>query len=646
MTGQLLAVAAAALLVAIVTARSPRAWLGATLLGAAAAMTAGLKALADAAPWEWRSAMSVAGAPAYLRLDALSALFVMLLGVIGSAGAVYMRSYWPDRAHPESARRGRGWWSALLLSEGFVLVASNGLHFLMGWELFTLSAYFLVTLDRSQRDTRAAGWLYLALSHVAVLGLFAFFAGLAAASGSWDLGPMHSLPGVSPLFWFALFGFGIKAGVFPLHVWLPSAHANAPSHVSAILSGVTIKIGIYGLVRFSGWIPLPGGASWLIATLGALSAVLGVVFALGQHDLKRLLAYHSVENIGIILMGLGFALVAADHGDPVWGRLALAGGLLHVWNHGLFKALLFLGAGSVLHATGTREMSRLGGLWRSMPWTAGLFSLGAVAICGLPPLNGFVSEWLVYLGLFDAAMSRDPSTWAAIPAVVLLALTGALALACFIKACSVVFLGTARSSAAHNARESDWAMRGAMLALAAACVAIGLAPIAFWPAIAAAVGSWNESWTASTPPAPLVALGWTHMVIAICAVAAAWWLLRASRGTLRRAVTWDCGYAAPTPRMQYTAESFAWIITGWFAFVLRPERHAQLPVDVLPASARLVSHAPETVLRTLVAPLSQATLRVARAARVLQHGGVQSYLLYLLISIAGLGTVVLLAGGS
>src|SRR6185295_17155857 len=254
-------------------------------------------------------------------------------------------------------------------------------------------------------------------------------------------------------------------------------HANAPSHVSAVLSGVTIKMGIYGLVRFSGWLPVPPAAGWSVVVLGVVSAVLGVAFALSQHDLKRLLAYHSVENIGIILIGLGFALVAAEHGDAAWGQLALAGGLLHVWNHGLFKALLFLGAGSVLHATGTREMSRLGGLWRAMPWTAGLFALGAAAISGLPPLNGFVSEWLVFLGLFDALATHSPAAWVAVPAAVLLGLTGALALACFVKVCGVVFLGAPRSEAALAARESGPCMRGAMLALGAACVAIGLAPI-------------------------------------------------------------------------------------------------------------------------------------------------------------------------
>src|SRR5690606_32784369 len=282
----------------------------------------------------------------------------------------------------------RAWWSALVLGLGLVLINANGLHFLIAWELFTLSAYFLVTLDRRSREARSAGWLYLGASHVAALCLFAFFGILAARTGSWDLGPMRENPALAPVFWLALIAFGLKAGMFPLHVWLPSAHASAPSHVSAMLSGMTLKIGIYGLVRFSGWLPVPVSAGWVMATLGVASAVLGVAFALAQHDLKRLLAYHSVENIGIILIGLGFAIVATARNNAAWGHLALAGALLHIWNHGLFKALLFFGAGSILHATGTREMSRLGGLWRTMPWTASLFALGSAAISALPPLNG------------------------------------------------------------------------------------------------------------------------------------------------------------------------------------------------------------------------------------------------------------------
>jgi len=642
-----------ALLLAAVTAmvlgllagrRSPRFWLAATLAGVTAALAAAVTVLLAGSSWELKSDFLLGGEPLHLRLDGLSAFFLILLCVVGGAGAVYAGEYWPDTAHPRSARSSRFWWSGLLLSLGFVLVTANGLHFLIAWEIFTICAYFLITADRPRREVRAAGWLYLVASHAATLALFAFFTVLASRTGSWELGPMKDHQELAPLFWLALFGFGVKAGIFPLHIWLPSAHANAPSHVSAMLSGVTLKIGIYGLVRFSGWLPLPDGAGWVVALLGVTSAVLGVAFALGQHDLKRLLAYHSVENIGIILIGLGFAMVAVQQDNSIWGRLALAGALLHVWNHGLFKALLFFGAGSVLHGTGTREMSRLGGLWRAMPWTAGLFALGAVAISGLPPLNGFVSEWLVYLGLFDATLSHGPSAWAAIPAAILLGVTGALALACFTKVCGVIFLGAPRSPAAAHAHESGAAMRGAMLVLGAACVAIGVAPVVFWPAVARAMDVWNPVWVGAPPPA-LSALSIFHVTLAVIVVALTGWLWRrVRRGGLVRALTWDCAYALPTGRMQYTAGSFAGIINEWFAWILRPERHQLLPENLFPAVARYAEHTPETVLEKIVQPAALLVMRASTAARSLQHGRVQAYLLYLLIGVGALSLLVLLGG--
>lgn len=629
----------------LVGARAPRLWLASVLAGASGALGAAIVALTSDAAWDWRTTLTVGGEAIHLRLDTLSALFLALVALIGGAGAVYAREYWSDTAHPRSARMGRVWWSVLILCLGLVLIAANGLHFLIGWEVFTLAAYFLVTLDRRSTKVRAAGWLYLGASHVAALSLFAFFGCLAACTGSWELGPMHDHPELAPLFWLALVGFGLKAGMFPLHIWLPSAHANAPSHVSAILSGVTLKIGIYGLVRFSGWLPAPSSAGWVVAALGVASAVLGVAFALGQHDLKRLLAYHSVENIGIILMGLGFAMVATSQGNAAWGRLALAGGLLHVWNHGLFKSLLFFAAGSVLHATGTREMSRLGGLWRTMPWTASLFALGAAAISGLPPLNGFVSEWLVYLSLFDSTLAHGPAAWVAIPAAVLLGVTGALALACFVKVCGVVFLGAPRSEAAIHAHESGPDMRGAMLLLAGGCVAIGLAPVLFWPAVSRVVAVWQPDWTGPATPAPLAALSKAHIALAALAGLGSVWLWRRARGTgFKRVLTWDCGYAAPTPRMQYTAGSFAGIITEWFAWILRPIKHEHRPKDFFQGRASSTSHTPETVLEYVVEPAGGAILQLALAARRFQHGRVQAYLLYLLAGTAALAIMVLWGG--
>jgi len=618
-----------------------RVWLAAVLTATAAALAASVAVLAGAGDWHWRGAPTLGGDPVHLRLDAISALFLALLSVIGGAGAAYSREYWTDSSHPRSATAGRLCWSAVLLAMGLVLLSANGLHFLIAWELFTVSAYFLISLDRQRRGARDSGRLYLVASHSGTLVLFAFFATAAARTGTWEMEAMSGRTDLAPLFWLVLFGFGIKAGLFPLHIWLPSAHANAPSHVSAIMSGVAIKMGIYGLVRFSGSLPLPAGASWTVAALGVVSAVLGVAFALAQHDLKRLLAYHSVENIGIILIGLGFAMAAMDADSAGWGRLALAGGLLHVWNHGLFKALLFFGAGSVLHATGIREMSRLGGLWRSMPWTAGLFALGAAAISGLPPLNGFVSEWLVFLGLFDASIGRGTTAWGSIPAAILLGVTGALALACFVKVCGVVFLGVPRSEAASRGHERAGPMRAAMVLPAALCVAIGLAPVAFWPAIVRVVAAWHPVWGPVPPPAPLFALGVAHALLAALALAAAWGLSRRTRAVAaRRAPTWDCGYAAPTARMQYTAGSFAALIAGWLEGVLRPARHQFVPEGPFPAAASATERTPETVLELLVQPVGRLVLRGSAAVRRLQHGRVQTYVIYVAIGVAALAALV------
>jgi hydrogenase-4 component B len=622
-----------------------RLWLALTLAGTVAGLSAALLVLLAAPDWEWPAAFSLGGEFIHLRLDGVSAMFLALVSVVGGAGAVYAREYWSEEQYPASAPRGRACWSAMLLSMGLVLTVSNGLHFLIAWELFALCGYFLITLDWQRREVRSAGWLYLAASHAGTVCLFAFFSLLAARTGGWDLGPIRDQAGLAPLFWLALVGFGVKAGFFPLHIWLPSAHANAPSHVSAIMSGVAIKMGIYGIVRFSGWLPVPAEAGWVVIGLGATSALLGIAFGFAQNDFKRLLAYCSVENIGVIMIGVGGALLAVTHGDAIWGRLALAGALLHVWNHGAFKALLFFGSGSVLHATGTREMSKLGGLWRTMPWTAGLFVLGSLAVSGLPPLNGFVSEWLVYLGLFDAATSKGPSAWAAMPAAIMLAMAGALAMASFAKASAMIFLGAPRTKVAAHAHECGMGMRGPMLALAGVCVTIGLAPILFWPMVARAVGSWRPTWMTMAAPVPLVTLGVVHVVLAILILGAVAWLRRkAHTNGLRRGLTWDCGYAAPAARMQYTSASFGGIIAGWFGWVLQPERKMRRPRGHFPAEAIRLERIPETVLERIIGPVSTAIMHVSTAVRQLQHGRLQFYILYLVAGLVALGTLVLMGG--
>ena len=645
--GVLLFAAFIALLAGIALGRPwGRAWVTFTLAGTSAGLVAAVLVLSNPTDWEWRSSFLVGGESLHLRLDGISAMFLALLSVLGGAGAVYSRDYWSEHQYPESAPRGRVWWNTLLLSMGVVLLSANGLHFLIGWELFTVSAFFLLTLDRQRAEVRAAGWLYLVASHVGTVFLFAFFCSLEAQTGSWEIGPMRERLSTAPLFWIALVGFGVKAGVFPLHFWLPSAHAGAPSHVSAMMSGMAIKMGIYGIIRFSGWLPVSGLVGWVIVGLGALSALLGITFALAQNDFKRLLAYCSVENIGVIFIGVGAALLGLAHGNAPWGRLAIAGALLHVWNHGLFKALLFLGAGSVVHATGTREMSRLGGLWRFMPWTTGLFALGSIAVASLPPLNGFVSEWLVYLGLFDAVLSKGSSAWAAIPAVIAMAMAGAIAVASFTKTCAMIFLGAPRTQMAAKAHECSIGMRVPMLALAGGCVMIGLAPALLWPLLLRAVGSWSPVANAVVNTPPLATLGMVHLGLAVLifvVVAVLWRKIR--QVGLVRGPTWDCGYSAPTVRMQYTSASFAGIVSGWFGWILQPARKLRKPHGAFPGEALDISRVPETVLEHLIVPSGKAFLQVAAVARRLQHGRLQLYILYVVVGLVFAGILVL-AGGA
>jgi hydrogenase-4 component B len=644
--GVFLLVAVAALAAGMLAAfRAQRFSAFATCFGCAGLLASALPVLVGGMEWDWRPDLAVCGESVHLHLDPLNGLFLAMLAVIGGVGTVYSIEYWNEKEHPRSAFANRIWWNALILSLTGVLVTRNGLHFLAAWELFSVSAYFLITLDRRSAQTRAAGWLYLAASHTAMVFLLAFFSLLAARSGSWELESLRGRPEFAPLFWLALVGFGLKAGLFPLHVWLPSGHANAPSHVSAMLSGVTLKAGVYGLVRFSGWLETPGSAGWVLATLGAASAVLGVAYALGQTDFKRLLAYSSVENIGIILIGLGFAIVATKQNNAAWGRLALAGALLHACNHALFKPLLFFASGSVLHATGTREMSKLGGLWRAMPWTTAAFATGALAISGLPPFNGFVGEWLLYLGLFDAALARNPAAWAAIPAAILLGATGALALACFVKASGVTFLGAARSQRALHAHECGPLMRGSMALLGAGCIVIGLAPAILWPALSRAIETWQPAWSASQPSPPLAALGNVNIAFAVAAAIGAVWLWsKSTKGMFRRAPTWDCGYAAPSPRMQYTAGAFSKTVTEWFAWFQRPARNEKPPIGPLPLAASYDERIPETVLEEIVEPAGGLMLCLYGIVRKFQRGRVQAYLLYVLAGLAALAVIVAAIG--
>ena len=572
----------------------------------------------------------------HLRLDALSGFFLVPVFLIGALGSIYGLSYWSQTRHPRSGPKLRFWYGILVAAMALVILSADGVLFLFAWEIMALAAFFLVSTENQKTPVREAGWLYLIAAHVSTLVLFALFGLLRLASGSYQFPPqpVQVSSGLgSAIFLTALVGFGIKAGVMPLHFWLPAAHANAPSHVSAILSGVVLKIGIYGLLRTLTILPTQhSAAGGVVLLLGTISALLGVLFALGQHDLKRLLAYHSVENIGIIVMGLGLAMIGQARGQPAWIVLGMAGCLLHVWNHALFKSLLFLSAGAVVHETRTREIDRMGGLAKSMPMTAALFLIGAVAICGLPPLNGFVSELLIYLGLFRTLNASSAIALAAPP----LAMVGALAVACFVKAYGAVFLGTSRGRAIETVPDAAPPMLLSMMILAICCALIGVFPRLLVHPIQNVIDLWSHATLPSGDLrglAPLSALTPLALLLVLLALAGVFWLRRPSQPQPRSSMTWGCGYVRPSARMQYSASSFAQGLVGLFQVLLRPASHQPSATGVFPARTSFRSHVDDVVLDKLLAPSwRRFRLELARL-RFLQQGSIQSYLFYILLML-------------
>ncbi|HQL50456.1 MAG TPA: proton-conducting transporter membrane subunit [Kiritimatiellia bacterium] len=573
-------------------------------------------------------------------LDALSAFFLVPIFLIGGLGPIYGLGYWPHRRHPANGRRLRLFWGMLVAGMALLVIARHAMIFLLGWELMALSAFFLVSTEDHHPASRQAGWIYLIATHVSTLMLFALFAVWRLATGTFAMEPAATQalgPGMTNLcMGLALVGFGVKAGVMPLHFWLPGAHANAPSHVSAIMSGVVIKTGVYGMIRWCALLP-DAISAWgaLVLLLGALSGVLGVVFAIGQHDLKRLLAYHSVENIGIILMGLGVALLGRAVYRPEWVTLGFGACLLHVWNHSLFKPLLFFCAGAVTQAAHTHQMDRLGGLAKRMPWTAAFFLVGAVAICGLPPLNGFVSEWLLYLGLLRGAAGAAGGALAALIGVPALAMIGALALACFVKVTGTVFLGAPRTRSAGAAREVALCGRVSMAVLAVGCAGIGVWPSGVAPALDAATGCWLQGTGLDAMPlaraVPLGVIPLLALLLAAC-VALIVWRLRCWTAVAapRRSLTWDCGYARPDARMQYTAGSFARTLVLLFRGVLRPADLRPRVETLFPDPTHAHSHVDEAVLDRVLVPAGRKIEEAFAWFHRFHRGLTQHYVFYVL----------------
>jgi formate hydrogenlyase subunit 3/multisubunit Na+/H+ antiporter MnhD subunit len=615
---------------------------------AAGAVLAGIPAvqvLRGGAPREIRWHAGVPGGDWVLGLDPLSAVFLLTILVVGVASAGYGAAYLAAERGHRAVWMSHTAFALVLAAMALVVTSRSVLLFLGAWELMALGSYVLIVTEHEHAAVRRAGLLYLVATHAGTLALLAMFAVWSRAGGEWTFAALAAARpalgdgATAAVLCLALAGFGVKAGLVPFHFWLPSAHAAAPSHVSALMSGVVIKTGIYGILRvitLAG--PPPAWWGWTVLAVGAASALLGVLWALVQHDLKRLLAYHSVENIGIILIGTGVGALGAASGQPVVAILGYGAAALHTLNHALFKGALFLAAGAVVRSTGTRDLERLGGLARRMPLTWLGFLVGAAAIIGVPPLNGFVSEWLVFQDLFRAGQSTGgagPALRLAVFAAPALALVGGLALACFAKAAGIVFLGSPRSEEARVAREAPAGLLGPVLALALACVVIGVLPALFVrPVLLAGATVAGQAWAgAAASVGDVLADAQRISILAagLFLVGGLFWLIRRlalRRVRVRAGETWGCGYPLPTPRMQYTASSFAAPLAAVFGGLSGVREHR---------GATVYHSVPmDPVLERGLAPLWARVERLGLRLRPMQQGRLHVYLIYVVVTVVAL----------
>ncbi len=608
--------------------------------GCAAGLALALSVLAGSEFAAIRIAWTVPFGEFHLAVDPLSAFFLVPIFAVGMAAGIYGEGYLEASRGRLSPAYVRFFYFLLTASMAVVVCARNAVLFLAGWEITALSAFFLVCSEDPEPGVSRAGLIYIICMHAGILCLFVLFAVMGVRAGSMDFSAMKAaMPGpgrtLTGLFALALTGFGVKAGFMPFHFWLPEAHPVAPSHASALLSAVVIKMGIYGLLRFISFCPVvPESWGLVLLAIGVSSGILGVLFALTQHDLKRLLAYHSIENIGIISLGMGLGCLGLAHDNPVLATIGFAAALLHVLNHGLFKSLLFLGAGAYAQALGGRGIEGAGGLLRRMPWTS-LFSwIGAASICGLPPFNGFISEWLVYDGLLGGELGY--ARYAMLSAAAL-ALIGGLAAACFTKAYGALTLGEPRAEAAAAAADPGQLMLWPMAVLAGSCLVIGICPGPFVSSAARCAATIGRFPPASTLPmiaGGMAALGIIGLMGASAlGLAGVLWLWRGALLRTREvgaASTWGCGFTQPTARMQYTASSYASPLVRAFDGVLKPEFQFHPPAGYWPRRSSYHSHTPDLTLDRALIPAAASAKGALAVVRRLQHGRLQYYLLYVL----------------
>jgi formate hydrogenlyase subunit 3/multisubunit Na+/H+ antiporter MnhD subunit len=580
---------------------------------------------------------------ARFRIDALAAFFIIVVNLGGATASLFALGY---GRHEETPERVLPFYPMYLAAMNLVVLADDAFSFLVSWEFMSLTSWALVIAHHRDRENMRAGYVYLLMASFGTLALLLAFGLLAGSNGNYAFDAIratHPAAALSAMVLvLALVGAGSKAGIVPLHAWLPLAHPAAPSHISALMSGVMTKVAVYGFVRIVFDLLGPPAWWWSMAVLavGGITAVMGVLYALMQHDLKRLLAYHTVENIGIVYIGLGLALAFKAQGMAVAAALALAAGLFHVFNHSVFKSLLFFGAGSALNATGERDMEHLGGLIHRMPQTAFAFLVGCVAISALPPLNGFVSEWLTFQAIL---LSPQLPSWGLkllVPAVgALLALSAALAAACFVKAFGVTFLGRPRTPAAADARETDSNSLAAMFSLAALCLVAGILPGIFIDALApvthALVGESMPhqsglDWLTIVPIAEsrssyngLLVFIFVTLSGSIAALA----IHRLASDKLRRGPVWDCGYPDPSPVTQYTASSFAQPIRRVYGTaVFRAREIGEMPPPGSIAPARLTVELRDPIWDALYAPVAGAIGFATERINILQFLTIRRYL--------------------
>ncbi|HEY9204294.1 MAG TPA: hydrogenase 4 subunit B [Candidatus Methanoperedens sp.] len=590
-------------------------------------------------------------------VDKLSAFFILVISIAAFAVSIYSIGYVREYFGKKNIGYLGFLYNTFILSMILVASADNAVMFLIVWELMSVVSYFLVIYEHEKADIRKAGLIYIVMTHIGTGFIILSMLILAGGSGSFSFEAFREAGSTMPplmkdlAFLFALIGFGAKAGIVPLHIWLPYAHPAAPSNVSALMSGVMIKTAIYMLIRVS-FDFLGADVLWwglLLLIIASASALLGVMYALMEHDLKRLLAYHSVENIGIILIGVGVSIIFMSSGHPELAAFGLIAGLYHTINHAMFKSLLFMGAGSLIYSTHTRNIEELGGLMKKMPWTGLFFLVGSVSISALPPFNGFVSEWLTFQAqLLSINLSDNITRIAVLSSGAALALTGALAAACFVKAFGISFLALPRSSHAQHAKEVPVSMLLGMGILSLFCIALGVMAFYIMPVLDTITTplagtsiiskvSFDMSIARFSPQAGSVSTVWLFLLLFIF-IPLPFILAMAfgGRTAVRKYETWGCGQPATTGRNEYTATGFSKPIRMWFAGIYRPHREIQTTYAGSPFfKERFIFDTQiEAVFeKYLYAPVIWLTLAVSRILRIIQTGSIHLYLLYILITL-------------